>query len=177
MSTTVTKPELTPEDVERLREMLPRFADSRSAILPGLHIAYDRHGFVNLELCRQIAAVIDVPTVWVMEAATFYTFFPKRPVGRFHIKVCNNLSCALKGAYDMMRYLEQKHGIRKGEVTPDGLFSLVGEECLAACAAAPMLQLNDTYHELLTPEKLDRLIEECREKAAAEAREAKSARA
>lgn len=166
--------ELTAEDKARLKDALGRFADSRSAILPGLHIVYDRFGFVNLELCRQIAEVIEVPTVWVWEAATFYTFFPKQKVGRFHIKVCNNLSCALRGAYDMMRYLEQKHGIRKGQVTPDGLFSIVGEECLAACAAAPMLQLNDAYHENLTPEKLDRLIEECKAMAAGETRESRA---
>ncbi len=166
--------ELTAEDTGSLKALIGRFADRRSAILPGLHIAYDRFGFVNLDLCRQIAAVLDVPAVWVWEAATFYTFFPKQKVGRFHIKVCNNLSCALRGAYDMMNYLEQKHGIKRGQVTPDGLFSLVGEECLAACAAAPMLQLNDAYHENLTPEKLDRLLEECKSKAAGEAREARA---
>ena len=173
MEARTTPLELPADDIARLKELVGRFADRRSAILPGLHIAYDRFGFVNLELCRQIAGALDLPTVWVMEAATFYTFFPKQKVGRFHIKVCNNLSCALRGAYDMMRYLEQKHGIKRGTVTPDGLFSLVGEECLAACAGAPMLQLNDVYYEHLTPEKLDRLLEECR----AQAGEAKESRA
>jgi NADH-quinone oxidoreductase subunit E len=166
--------ELPPEDRERLLAAARHFADRRSAILPGLHIAYDRFGHVNLDLCRQIAQVLGLPAVWVVEAATFYTFFPKQRVGRFHIKVCDNLSCALNGACDMIRYLEQKHGIRRGQVTSDGLFSLVGEECLAACSGAPMLQLNDEYHENLTPEKLDLLIEECRAKAAGEARESRA---
>lgn len=164
---------LTDDDTDRLRACAKVFADRRSAILPGLHIAYDRFGFVNLELYKQIALVLNVPAVWVAEAATFYSFFPKQPAGKFHIKVCDNLSCALRGACDMIRYLEHRHGIQKGKVTPDGLFSLVSEECLAACGGAPMLQINDAYHENLTPEKLDRLIEQCK----AETAEAERARA
>jgi NADH-quinone oxidoreductase subunit E len=156
---------LSLSDQAALAACLAKFADRRSAILPGLHIAYDRFGYVNLELYQEIAEVLGVPMVWVAEAASFYTFFPKKPVGRFHIKVCDNLSCALRGACDMVRHLESQHGIQKGRVTPDGLFSLVTEECLAACCDAPMLQLNDTYHHNLTPERLDQLIEGCRREA------------
>jgi NADH-quinone oxidoreductase subunit E len=168
---------LTDEDKAKLRARAKDFALRRSAILPGLHIAYDRFGHINMDLCRQIAEVLNVPAIWVVEASSFYTFFPKKPVGRFHLKVCDSLSCSLRGAVDMIRYLEEKHGIRKGQVTSDGLFSLVSEECLAACGSAPMLQINDTYHENLTPEKLDRLIEACRKQAAAEAGETDHARA
>jgi NADH-quinone oxidoreductase subunit E len=157
--------QLTEDDRRRLTEKATQFADVRSAILPGLHIAYDRFGFVNFELYRQIADVLQVPVVQVMEAATFYTFFPKRPAGKFHIKVCDNISCALRGALGLIDYLEAKHGIKKGEVTPDGLFSLVSEECLAACGAAPMMQVNDRYYENLTPAKVDEVIAQCRAQA------------
>ena len=153
---------LADEDVARLKRKVQEFADPRSAILPGLHIAYDRFGFVNFEMYSQIAAVLGVPAVFVVEAATFYTFFPKKPAGVFHIKVCDNLPCALKGACSMVEYLKDKHGIVAGEVTSDGLFSLVTEECLAACGGGPMLQLNDRYYENLTSESLDQLIAECR---------------
>jgi len=156
------------EDQKRLRAKAKEFADPRSAILPGLHIAYDRHGFVNFEMYTQIAELLGVPTVWVAEAATFYTFFPKKPAGRFHIKVCDNLSCAIRGACDMVKYLETRHGIKRGQTSADGLFSLVTEECLAACGGAPMLQLNDRYYERLTPAQLDELIEQCRAEAAEE---------
>ena len=159
---------LTDEDTQRLLDKAREFADRRSAILPGLHIAYDRYGFVNLEMYQQIATVLAIPTIWVAEGATFYTFFPKKPAGRFHIKVCDNLSCALNGACEMIRYLEEKHGIKAGETTDDGLFSLVTEECLAACCGAPMLQLNDRYYEHLTPAAIDELIETCRAEAAAD---------
>lgn len=174
MQTVVARYLLTEEDKEKLLARSKAFADRRSAILPALHIAYDRFGFVTLDLYRQIALVLNVPTVWVAEAASFYTFFPKKPVGRFHIKVCDSLSCALRGACDLVGYLERRHGIQKGKVTPDGLFSLVTEECLAACASAPMLQLCDTYHENLTPDKVDRLIEQCKREAAAEAERARA---
>jgi len=174
MQASVTRHLLTDEDKQKLLARSRTFADRRSAILPGLHIAYDRFGFVNLDLYRQIAQVLNVPAVWVAEAATFYTFFPKKPVGRYHLKVCDSLSCALRGACDLVSYLERRHGIQKGKVTPDGLFSLVTEECLAACSSAPMLQLNDTYHENLTPETVDRLIEQCKREAAAEAERARA---
>lgn len=156
---------LTEDDKVRLKQKSQEFADRRSAILPGLHLAYDRHGFVNFEMYSQIADLLDIPVVFVMEAATFYTFFPKKPAGKFHIKVCDNLPCALRGACAMVKYLKEKHGIVPGETTKDGLFSLVTEECLAGCGGAPMLQLNDMYHENMTPDSLDRLIAKCKSEA------------
>ena len=156
----------TEDDRRRLLEKSREFPERRSAILPGLHLAYDRYGFINMEMIEQIALTLRIPAIWVAEAASFYTFFPRKPAGRFHIKVCDNLSCALNGACAMVAYLEEKHGIKRGETTPDGLFSLVTEECLAACGGAPMLQLNDRYYENLTPQSLDELIERCRREAA-----------
>jgi NADH-quinone oxidoreductase E subunit len=149
---------LTEEDKQRLRDKAHEFPDRRSAILPGLHIAYDRFGFVNFEMYTQIAEVLNVPVVYVMEAGTFYTMFPKKPVGKYHIRVCDNLSCALRGAHGLVKYLEETHGIKKGVVTPDGMFSLVTEECLAACASAPMMQVNDRYYENLTTAKVDEIL-------------------
>jgi NADH-quinone oxidoreductase subunit E len=161
---------LTDDDRLLLAQKVKQFADPKSGILPGLHIAYDRYGFVNFEMYRQIADVLNVPVVNVVEAATFYTMFPKKPAGKFHIKVCDNLSCALRGAVGLIDYLEKKHGIKKGEVTADGLFSLVGEECLAACSAAPMMQVNDRYYENMTAAKVDEVIAKCRAEATAKAK-------
>jgi len=160
---------LTDDDKKRLLDKASQFPERRSAILPGLHVAYDRYGFVNFEMYRQIAEIIDVPLVWVVECATFYTMFPKQPVGKYHIRVCDNLSCALKGALGLVAYLGEKHGIKKGQVTPDGLFSLVTEECLASCATAPMMQVNDRYYENLTREKVDELIAKFKAEAGKEA--------
>ena len=159
---------LTEEDKLALKAKSEEFADRRSAILPGLHIAYDRHGFVNFEMYSQIALVLNIPVVFVLEAATFYTFFPKKPAGKFHIKICDNLPCALKGACAMVKYLEEKHGIVPKETTEDSLFSLVTEECLAGCGGGPMLQLNDIYYENMTPDTLDQLIARCKSEAGAQ---------
>ena len=159
---------LTEEDKTCLKAKPLEFADRRSAILPGLHIAYDRFGFVNFEMYSQIALVLNIPVVFVVEAATFYTFFPKKPAGKFHIKICDNLPCALKGACAMVKHLEEKHGIVPRQTTEDGLFSLVTEECLAACGGGPMLQLNDMYYENMTPESLDQLIAKCKSEAGAQ---------
>lgn len=149
---------LTEDDKKRLLAKASHFPERRSAILPGLHVAYDRYGFLNFEMYQQVAEILGVPVVWVAECASFYTQFPKKPVGKFHIRVCDNISCSLRGALGLVKYLEEKHGIKKGEVTTDGLFSLVTEECLAACASAPMMQVNDKYYENLTPAKVDELI-------------------
>jgi NADH-quinone oxidoreductase subunit E len=93
-------------------------------------------------------------------AVTFYTMYKQRPMGRYHIQVCTTLSCMLRGSDELLEHLKRKLGISEGEVGADGRFSLVRVECLGSCGTAPMLQLNDDYHEDLTPEKVDRLLEE-----------------
>lgn len=156
---------LTDDDKKRLLAKAEQFPERRSAILPGLHIAYQRYGFLNFDMYREIADVLGIPVLFVAEAASFYTMFPKKPAGKYHIRVCDNISCALRGALGLVRYLETKHGIKKGQVTDDGLFSLVTEECLAACSGAPMMQVNDKYYQNLTPAKVDELIGQFRAEA------------
>jgi len=99
-----------------------------------------------------------VSAAHVHGAVTFYTMFKQRPSGRYHVQVCTTLSCMLRGSDELLEHIEKKLGIRAGETTPDGKFSLVRVECLGSCGTAPMLQLNDDYHEDLTPEAVDRLL-------------------
>lgn len=156
---------LSQESVRRIRDKLPQYPRRKSVILPAITIAYRQLGYVDDDIYREIAEIIRVPYVEVAEAATFYTMFPKAPRGRYLIQVCHNISCALLGADSLVGYLEKRLGIRKGETTPDKLFTLITVECLGSCATAPMMQINNDYYENLTPAKVDQILDELRAKA------------
>ena len=156
---------LSEQAVKEMREKVGLYPRRKSAILPALTIAYHEVGHLNDDVYREISRAIKVPFVEVAEAATFYTMFPKHPVGKYLIQVCHNISCALLGADSLIGYLEQKLDIKKGETTPDNLFTLISVECLGSCSTAPMMQINDDFYENLTREKVDRILEELRAKA------------
>jgi len=156
---------LSEESVARIKEKMVRYPRRKSAILPALTVAWFQTGHLSEEIYREISAIIDIPATEIAEAATFYTMFPKEDVGKYLIQVCHNISCALLGADSLIEYLENKLGIKKGETTADGLFTLISVECLGSCATAPMMQINDAYYENLTREKVDRIIEDLRGKA------------
>jgi len=148
-----------------MKEKATQYPRRKSAILPALTIAYRQVGHLNEQIYREIAKTLNLPEVEIAEAATFYTMFPKQPVGKYLIQVCHNISCALLGADSLIEYLEQKLGIRKGETTKDNLFTLISVECLGSCATAPMMQINNDYYENLTREKVDTILEELKAKA------------
>jgi NADH-quinone oxidoreductase subunit E len=156
---------LVEESVKLIRDKASRYPHVKSAILPALTVAYRQVGHLNEELYEEIAKIIGVPPVEVAEAATFYTMFPKKPVGKYLIQVCHNISCALLGADSLIAYLENKLGIKKGETTQDGLFTLISVECLGSCSTAPMMQINRDYYENLTPTRVDEILDELRSKA------------
>ncbi|MFH1373142.1 MAG: NADH-quinone oxidoreductase subunit NuoE [bacterium] len=155
---------LTDESRQRIRDKAEQYPHRKSAILPAITIAYRQVGHLNDDVYREISETIGVPVVEVAEAASFYTLFPKHPVGKYLIQVCHNISCALLGADSLVAYLEEKLQIKKGETTPDNLFTLTTVECLGSCATAPMMQINQDYHENLTREKVDQILQELREK-------------
>lgn len=156
---------LTDESIQRIQHKMTLYPERHSVILPALTIAYRQVGHLNNDLYHEIAKTIQVPVVEVAEAATFYTMFPKKPVGKYLIQVCHNISCALMGADSLVGYLEEKLGVTKGETTSDGLFTVIGVECLGSCATAPMMQINQDYYENLTREKVDQILEDLRAKA------------
>jgi NADH-quinone oxidoreductase E subunit len=151
--------------VVEIKKRVVKYPHHKSAILPALTVAYRQEGHLSPELYREIAQIIKVPYIEVAEAASFYTMFPKEPVGKYLIQVCHNISCALLGADSLIHYLEEKLGIKKGETTPDDIFTLISVECLGSCATAPMMQINDKYYENLTREKVDKILDELREQA------------
>ncbi len=147
----------------RLEEWLARFpADRRrSAVIQGLIAAQEQNqGFLTDELIAAVAKYIGIPPVWAYEVATFYSMFALEPVGRNMVAVCTNISCWLNGGEDIVRHCEKKLGIKNGQSTKDGRIWLkVEEECLAACAGAPMMVVNGHYHEKLTPASVDAILD------------------
>lgn len=156
---------LNDETIQQIRTRMARYPTRRSAILPALTAAFKQVGHLNPAIYREIARVLDVPYIEIAEAASFYTMFPKHEVGRYLIQVCHNISCSLRGADNLIGYIEQKLGITLGETTSDKLFTLIAVECLGGCADGPMMQVNDTYYENLTRARIDEIIADLRAKA------------
>lgn len=151
---------------DRLFELISHYpADKKkSALLPVLHEVQDAHNnWLSIELMDIVAGMLDIQPIEVYEVVSFYTMFNQKPIGKFMFEFCRTSCCCLRGAEDLMEYTCEKLGIQEGQITADGQFSVVGVECLGACGYAPMLQLGDYYQENLTKEKIDALIEECRD--------------
>jgi NADH-quinone oxidoreductase subunit E len=151
-------PALSDAAQEKIRSFFPRYPTRRAVLLPALHIAQDEIGYVSLRAMREIAALLEVPPAAVMDLVTFYTHFWTKPRGRKTIVVCRSLSCELLGAPTLLDALERKLGIREHETTPDGKYSLMTEECLAACEHAPCMLINEKLHKCVRVEDLDRIL-------------------
>ncbi len=134
----------------------------RSAILAALHAAqHQNEGFLSTELMDAVAAYLGLTPIQVYEAASFYSMFETRPVGRVHVSICTNVSCMLRGSDQLVEAVERHLGTRLGESSPDGRFYLKREEeCLAACNNAPMMMVDHVYHENLTPETAVKILDE-----------------
>jgi NADH-quinone oxidoreductase E subunit len=149
--------------LEWLRTRYPK-DHQRALVLPVLSMAQREFGWCSPKVVQYVASVIPVPVIQVEEVATFYTMYNKRPIGRWHLQVCHNLSCSLMGADIVIEHIEEKLGIHRGETTSDGQFTLMGAECLGSCGTAPMMQVNDHYHENLTLQDVDDLLMRLRAK-------------
>jgi NADH-quinone oxidoreductase subunit E len=134
---------------------------ARSATIAALRAAQEQnHGFLTAELMNAVAQYLHLPPVQVYEVASFYSMFELHPCGRHHVSICTNISCMLRGAEDLVRHAEKKLGIRVGDSTADGrIFLKREEECLAACTGAPMMMVDHIFHEHLTPEKVDQVLD------------------
>ena len=145
---------------KRIEQIRPRYPTNQALLLPALHLAQKEKGWISSETMDEIAAAIDIPPPVVREVVTFYTMFNLKPVGKNHLQVCTNISCSLMGAEELLEHCEKKLGVSTGEMTKDEKFTISEAECLGACGTAPCVQINDDYYENLTPEKMDKIIEE-----------------
>ena len=143
------------------RELLTHYPTRQAALLPTLWIAQREFGWLSLEAQLYVSKLMEIPPAHVRGVVTFYTMYYQKPVGRWHLEVCTNLSCRLRGADQIVDCIKERLGIDVGETSADNKFTLSRAECLASCGTAPMLQLNhDTYHENLTPDSTLKLIDE-----------------
>jgi len=152
---------LSTELKEKIEQLKTRYPRPKSALLPALHLAQRAHdGWLSDDVLAEVAQVMGLPPAEVRSAASFYTMFNRRPVGKHLVQVCTNLSCSLLGAEHIVEHLKRVLGIEVGGTTPDGLFTLLEVECLGSCGTAPMMQIDDAYYENLTVERVDEILSE-----------------
>jgi NADH-quinone oxidoreductase subunit E len=154
------------KEVQRIISFYPE-GKQKSAVIPVLHLAQKEFGgWLSRETMDYVASILDLLPIEVYEVATFYSMYNLKPVGKYMFEVCQTGPCMLNGSDDIITYINDKLGIKPGETTSDGMFTLKTVECLGACGYAPMMQLGKNYREHLTKDKVDAIIEECRKNAA-----------
>ena len=156
----MTKKLLSENFYKEILKLKPRYPTNQALLLPALHLAQKEFGWVSSELMDEVAAAIDVPPPVVREVITFYTMYNLKPVGKYHLQFCTNISCALMGAEELVEHCEKKLGVSCGETTKDNRFTITEMECLGSCGTAPVVQINDDYFEALTKEGLDGILAE-----------------
>ena len=154
------RPRFSDATLAEYQAILGRYPQRRAALMPTLWLAQREFGWLSEPVMAYVAELLELPLAWVTSVASFYTMYWKKPVGRWHLQVCRNLACALRGADAVRAAVEQKLGIHHGERTADGTFSLEEVECLASCGTAPCLQVNNAeYHENLDVPRTLALLE------------------
>jgi NADH-quinone oxidoreductase E subunit len=147
------------ESQKRFEELLPKYPTKQAALLPALWLAQKQNGHLSLDVQEYVAEILDLSPVHVHGVVTFYTMFKEKAVGKYHLQICQTLSCGLCGSEKLTQHLSDKYSLNNGDITADGKFSLELVECLASCGTGPTMMLNEAYVESLTTEKLDQLLE------------------
>lgn len=158
------------EKLQEVQRIVARYPEGKhkSALIPVLHLAQQEFGgWLDVPVMDYVASLLKLTPIEVYEVASFYSMFNLKPVGRYMFEVCQTGPCMINGSDDIVSYIGEKLGIKPGQTTSDGMFTLKTVECLGACGYAPMMQFGKHYKEHLTKEKVDQVIEECRRNAAA----------
>ncbi|MEW5978733.1 MAG: NADH-quinone oxidoreductase subunit NuoE [Acidobacteriota bacterium] len=158
-----------PESLQhKFDQIVARYPVKRSALIPILLTIQEEEGFLSPEALRFVARYLELQEVDVLEVVTFYSMLRTKPAGKNHVQVCTNISCLLLGGEEIFQHISKRLGIGEGETTEDRLFSLAEVECLGACCNAPAMQVNYQYHEDLTLEKVDQILDELRRRVKTE---------
>ena len=152
--------------LKRYKKILSHYPEKRAAVIPVLALAQREFGWISQEVAEYVGDLMGYPASDMLSVATFYTLLRKKPVGKYHLEICRNVSCWLKGATACMNEAERVLGVKAQQVTPDGMFSWDFTECLASCGTAPAMQVGDRYFENITPEQMGKIIERLRDEAA-----------
>jgi NADH-quinone oxidoreductase E subunit len=156
--------QFTEQELQKIENLKTRYLKPDSVILEVLYLLQDKYGYITREGMKYAAELLGITEEQVLGVVTFYTMFNTKPIGKYHLQVCTNVSCMLNGAYDLLKKLESELNIKKGETTPDGLFTISEVECLGSCGTSPVIQINEDYYENLNEEKLVQIIQELKNK-------------
>ncbi len=149
---------LTEQNLKKIEEIKKRYPTAKAALLPTLWIAQDQYGWISQETMKEVASLLNLPYGHVLGVVSFYSMFYDKPIGKYHLQVCTNVSCQLLGSEKIVDYLSKKCGTKIGETSVDAKYTLSEVECLGSCGTAPMMQINDEYYENLTKEKIDHIL-------------------
>ncbi len=147
-------------NLKRIEELKQRYPTNQALVLPVLWMAQEQFGHISQETMKYVATLLNVPYGHVLGVVTFYTMYNSRPIGKYHIEVCTNVSCMLRGSESILRHLESKLGIKAGETSDDRRYTISEVECMGACGGAPMCAIGEEYHENLTSERMDQVLAE-----------------
>lgn len=147
------------EELEKVARLKSLYPNPKSAIMPVLWMAQKKWGWLSPNVMKYVAEVMELPYAHVFGVASFYTMYFKKPMGRYHVQVCTNVSCMLRGGEEMYRHVSDRYGIGHNQRTADGKFSLEEVECMGACGGAPMVVINEDYYENITIAQLDTLLD------------------
>jgi NADH-quinone oxidoreductase E subunit len=150
----------TAEELDHIERLKARYPDGQAAIMPVLWMAQRKWGWLSEDVMRYVGDIMQLPYAHVKGVATFYTMYFKKPMGRHHVQVCTNVSCMLRGGEQILGHVMQRLGIGNNEATADGRYSIEEVECMGACGGAPMIAINETFHEKVTVEHVDRLLDQ-----------------
>lgn len=156
----MTSPLFTTEELARVEELRSHYPTPLAAVMGVLHMVQNKYGVITHERIEEVAALLGVPAENVLGVVTFYEMYHQHPLGKFHLQVCTNVSCMLRGSDAVMDTIRRRLDIQPGETTADGRFTLREVECLGSCGTAPMMSVNHTYRENLTPERVNAIIDE-----------------
>jgi len=150
------------EELQEIETLKSKYPNSKAALMGVLWLAQKKFGWISQDVIEYVAKLLNLPPSHVDGVVSFYTMYFKKPMGKYHIQVCTNVSCLLRGGEEIYRYIIEKLGIENGERTPDGLFSLEEVECMGACGGAPMIAINETYYENMDLQKVEELLSKLR---------------
>jgi NADH-quinone oxidoreductase E subunit len=149
----------TEENLEKIKQEVKKYPEPKPAVMKALYLGQEQNGWVSLEVIKAVAAALGISEEEVMGVATFYTMYHKKPAGKYHLQVCTCVSCMLREGYEIFDLIREKTGLENGQTDAEGRFSLEECECLGSCGTAPMMAVNDTFHENLTKEKVIELLD------------------
>lgn len=149
----------TQQNLEKIDQILKKYPTKKAALMPLLWLAQEQNGFISGEVMKSVAFILEVSLEEVLGVVTFYTMYHKHEMGKYHFQVCTNVSCLLRGGYDIWNHVRSKLKIENGQVTSDKKFSLEEVECMGSCGSAPMMAVNEDYYENLSLDQVDQIIE------------------